>query len=99
MLDAVASTYVNALAKGKQKTINPAWKSDLSNTYANYFGARRVYGSDGPGRSQWLHFCLGADVSEKGFSRQGIATVPDTKKANDKTGSDAARWTGTNELD
>ena len=44
-------------------------------------------------------FAWGADVSEKGLSRQGIATVPDTKKANDKTGSDAARWTGTNELD
>lgn len=41
-------------------------------------------------------FAWGADVSEKGFSRQGIATVPDTKSAADKTGSDAARWTGTN---
>lgn len=41
-------------------------------------------------------FAWGADVSEKGFSRQGIATVPDTKVAADKTGSDAARWTGTN---
>ena len=41
-------------------------------------------------------FAWGADVSEKGFSRPGIATVPDTKTAADKTGSDAARWTGTN---
>lgn len=41
-------------------------------------------------------FAWGADVSEKGFSRQGIAIVPDTKAAADKTGSDAARWTGTN---
>lgn len=41
-------------------------------------------------------FAWGADVSEKGFSRQGIATVPDTKAVADKTGSDAARWTGTN---
>ena len=41
-------------------------------------------------------FAWGADVSEKGFSRQGIATVSDTKAAADKTGSDAARWTGTN---
>ena len=64
-LDAVASAYVNALAKGKQKTINPAWKSDLSNIYANYFGARRVYGSDGPGRSQWLHLCLGCRRERK----------------------------------
>lgn len=29
-------------------------------------------------------FAWGADVSEKGFSRQGIATVPDTKAAADK---------------
>jgi len=157
-LDAVASAYVNALAKGKQKTINPAWKSDLSNIYANYFGAfPKTFTYKGksytpqsfaqslglnpddyvsltsfthhPFYSQFIievqdnwrwaesynlpldefmevmdqavrngyTFAWGADVSEKGFTRQGIATVPDTKKAADKTGSDAARWTGTNE--
>jgi aminopeptidase C len=44
-------------------------------------------------------FAWGADVSEEGFSRRlkGIATVPATSKKSDKTGSDAARWTGTNE--
>lgn len=42
-------------------------------------------------------FAWGSDVSEKGFSRKGIATVPDETEAADKTGSDAARWTGTNE--
>lgn len=42
-------------------------------------------------------FAWGSDVSEKGFSRKGIATVPDEAEAADKTGSDAARWTGTNE--
>ena len=41
-------------------------------------------------------FDWGADVSEAGFGRDGIARVPDTKAARDKTGSDAARWTGTN---
>ena len=41
-------------------------------------------------------FAWGADVSEAGFGRDGIARVPDTKAARDKTGSDAARWTGTN---
>ncbi len=157
-LDAVASAYVNALAKGKQKTINPAWKSDLSHIYENYFGAfpetftykGKSYTPQSFAKSLGLNpddyvsltsfthhpfyskfiievqdnwrwaesynlpldefmevmdqavrngytFAWGADVSEKGFSRQGIATVPDTKKANDKTGSDAARWTGTNE--
>lgn len=157
-LDAVASAYVNALAKGKQKTINPAWKSDLSHIYENYFGAfpetftykGKSYTPQSFAKSlgltpddyvsltsfthhpfyskfiievqdnwRWAEsynlpldefmevmdqavrngytFAWGADVSEKGFTRQGIATVPDTKKAADKTGSDAARWTGTNE--
>lgn len=41
-------------------------------------------------------FAWGADVSEPGFGRDNIARVPDTKAARDKTGSDAARWTGTN---
>lgn len=38
----------------------------------------------------------GADVSEKGFGRDGIARVPADKKERDAQGSDAARWTGTN---
>lgn len=43
-------------------------------------------------------FAWGADVSEKGFNaRKGVATVPADGKENDKTGSDAARWTGSNE--
>lgn len=42
-------------------------------------------------------FAWGSDVSEKGFnSRKGIASVPASGKDNDKTGSDAARWTGDN---
>ena len=43
-------------------------------------------------------FAWGSDVSEKGFdARKGVATVPSGVKENDKTGSDAARWTGSNE--
>jgi len=34
-----------------------------------------------------------SDVSERGFSRKGIAVVPDTK-ANEGPGSDQARWVG-----
>lgn len=41
-------------------------------------------------------FAWGADVSEKGFSRKGVATVPAKEYKNDLSGSDAARWTGTN---
>ncbi len=41
-------------------------------------------------------FAWGADVSETGFSRNGIATVPAKSYKNDLTGSDAARWMGTN---
>ena len=35
----------------------------------------------------------GSDVSEKGFTRKGLATLPDIK-GTDLTGSDAARWLG-----
>lgn len=43
-------------------------------------------------------FAWGSDVSEKGFNaRTGTAKVPADAKDNDKTGSDAARWTGSNE--
>ena len=43
-------------------------------------------------------FAWGSDVSEKGFdARKGGATVPAGAKENDKTGSDAARWTGSND--
>ena len=41
-------------------------------------------------------FAWGADVSETGFSRNGIATVPAKSYKSDLTGSDAARWMGTN---
>lgn len=36
----------------------------------------------------------GSDVSEAGFTRDGIAVVPDEVKSNELTGSDMARWTG-----
>ena len=39
----------------------------------------------------------GADVSEAGFNRNGMATIPAGNKKKDATGSDAARWTGSNE--
>lgn len=39
-------------------------------------------------------FCWGADVSEKGFTRDGIAGCPDADNGADITGSDMARWTG-----
>lgn len=37
-LDAVASAYVGAIAKGNLKKISLTWKNDLSNIYKNYFG-------------------------------------------------------------
>lgn len=36
----------------------------------------------------------GADVSEQGFTRDGIAVLPDAAKGAELTGSDMARWTG-----
>lgn len=157
-LDAVASAYVNAIAKGKQKKINPMWKKDLDNIYKNYFGelpkeftyqgkkytpqsfakSLGLNADDYVSLTSYTHhpfytkfileiqdnwrwaesynlpldefmevmdqavrngytFAWGADVSEKGFSRLGLATVPDEKGGADKAGSDAARWTGTND--
>ncbi len=157
-LDAVASAYVGAIAKGKLKKINPVWKKDLCGIYANYFGELpKEFTVDGKtftpqtyvqelglnpddyvsltsythhpfygkfvleiqdnwrwaesynlpldefmqvmeeGVKNGYTFAWGSDVSEKGFqSRKGIASVPASAKDNDKTGSDAARWTGDN---
>lgn len=39
-------------------------------------------------------FAWGADVSEIGFTRDGIAVFPDADRGADITGSDMARWTG-----
>ncbi len=36
----------------------------------------------------------GSDVSEPGFTRNGIAVMPDMESAADLTGSDAAHWLG-----
>ena len=36
----------------------------------------------------------GSDVSETGFTRNGIAVVPEEIKTADLSGSDMARWTG-----
>ena len=158
-LDAVAGSYVKAIAKGDHRKINPAWKKDLNSIYANYFGTLpetfeyegKVYTpqsfvsylginpDDYVSLTSYTHhpfytkfileiqdnwrwaesynlpldefmevcdyavrngycFAWGSDVSEAGFkSREGIAVVPATSKDNDKTGSDAARWTGSNE--
>lgn len=39
-------------------------------------------------------FAWGSDVSEDGFTRDGVAVVPDADKAAEHSGSDMARWTG-----
>ena len=39
-------------------------------------------------------FAWGSDVSEQGFTRDGIAVMPDASKGAELTGSDMARWTG-----
>lgn len=158
-LDAVASAYVKAIAKGEHKKISPAWKKDLSSIYENYFGKLpetftykgKTYTpqsyvqylglnpDDYVSLTSYTHhpfyskfileiqdnwrwaesynlpldefmevmdqavrngycFAWGSDVSEKGFkAREGVAVVPANGKDNDKTGSDAARWTGSND--
>ncbi len=39
-------------------------------------------------------FAWGSDVSEQGFTRDGVAVMPDAKRGAELTGSDMARWTG-----
>lgn len=41
----------------------------------------------------------GSDVSESGFSRQGIAVIPDNSKLAKELGSDMARWLKMNKSD
>ncbi len=156
-LDAVASAYVKAIAKGNFKKLSPCWINGLEAIYDSYVGKLpEKFEKDGKTYTpksyaeslglnmddyvsltsfshhpyyskfvievqdnwRWAEsynlpldefmevmdqavrngytFAWGADVSEKGFGRDGVATVPDTKAGRDKTGSDAARWTGTN---
>ena len=44
-------------------------------------------------------FAWGADVSEQGFTRDGIAVYPDAEKGAELTGSDMARWLGLSQSD
>lgn len=44
-------------------------------------------------------FAWGSDVSEEGFTRNGIAVVPDAEKAAELSGSDMARWLGLSATD
>ena len=41
----------------------------------------------------------GSDVSEEGFTRNGIAVIPDVKKGAELTGSDMAHWLGLSKAD
>ena len=41
----------------------------------------------------------GSDVSEEGFTRNGIAVMPDVKKGAELTGSDMAYWLGLSKAD
>ena len=44
-------------------------------------------------------FAWGADVSEQGFTRDGVAIFPDATKGAELTGSDMARWLGLSAAD
>ena len=153
-LDAVASGYVNAIAKGRIRKLSPVWKEGLSAIYDTYLGAcpdkfthkgveytprsfadkLGLKAEDYISLTSYTHhpfyvkfiieiqdnwrgglsynlpidefmevmdnainegftFAWGSDVSEAGFTRNGIAVMPDLERA-DLSGSDMARWTG-----
>lgn len=48
---------------------------------------------------QGYTFAWGSDVSEAGFTRNGIAVMPDVNSPADQTGSDMARWIGATPAD
>ena len=152
-LDAVASGYINAIAKGKLSKLTPVWKNGLSAIYDTYLGAcpekftykgkeytpKSFYESTGLNADDYISltsythhpfyqpFVLeiqdnwrwassynlpidelmevfdnainkgytiawGSDVSEQGFTRDGIAVMPDAEKVQELSGSDMAHW-------
>ena len=145
-LDAVASGYINAIAKGKLSKLTPVWKNGLAAIYDTYLGkcpenftykgkeytpkpddyvsltsythhpfysqfAIEIQDNWRNGLSYNLPidefmavmdnavkkgytFAWGSDVSEQGFTRDGIAVMPDINKESELSGSDMARWTG-----
>lgn len=155
-LDAVATAYVKAIAKGNHRKLTPCWKKGLEGIYDAYVGelptefevngkkyTPKSYAEslglnlddyvsltsfthypfydkfviEVPDNWRWAEsynlpldefmevmdnavregytFAWGADVSEPGFGRDGVARVPLAAGQKDLTGSDAARWTGT----
>ena len=155
-LDAVATAYVKAIAKGNHRKLTPCWKKGLEGIYDTYVGelptefevngkkyTPKSYAEslglnlddyvsltsfthypfydkfviEVPDNWRWAEsynlpldefmevmdyavregytFAWGADVSEPGFGRDGVARVPLAAGKKDLTGSDAARWTGT----
>lgn len=155
-LDAVATAYVKAIAKGNHRKLTPCWKKGLEGIYDAYVGelptefevngkkyTPKSYAEslglnlddyvsltsfthypfydkfviEVPDNWRWAEsynlpldefmevmdnavregytFAWGADVSEPGFGRDGVARVPLAAGGKDLTGSDAARWTGT----
>ena len=156
-LDAVASAYVNAIAKSHSKKLSPVWKDGLIRIYDTYLGeypeSFTYNGKEYTPKSfaqelglnpddyvsltsythhpfyekinieiedNWRNglsynlpldefmevmnnaidkgftFAWGSDVSEQGFTRNGIAVMPDAEKAQELSGSDMARWVGGN---
>ena len=154
-VDAVATAFVNALAKGKQKKLTPAWPKAFRGIYDAYLGEcpteftynGKTYTPQSycqslglklddyvsltsythhPFYSQFVleiqdnwrwgmsynlpldefmevfdyalehdyPIAWGSDVSETGFTRGGIAVVPDTEGTADNSGSDRDHWLG-----
>ncbi|EJW93925.1 peptidase C1-like family protein [gut metagenome] len=159
-LDAVASGYVNAIARGRFNKLTSVWRKGLESIYDTYLGkcpetftyqgkeytpksfaeSLGINPDDYVSLTSFTHypfytkfsievqdnwrnglsynlpieelmavmdnavkkgytFAWGSDVSEKGFSRDGIAVMPDINKESELSGSDMARWTGLTKAD
>ena len=152
-LDAVASGYINAIAKGKLSKLTPVWKNGLAAIYDTYLGkcpenftykgkeytpktfaeSLGLNPDDYVSLTSYTHhpfysqfaieiqdnwrnglsynlpidelmevfdnainkgytIAWGSDVSEQGFTRDGIAVMPDAEKVQELSGSDMAHW-------
>lgn len=154
-LSAVTKAYVDAIAKGKLKTLSPVWNSTLDAIYDSYLGKcpekfeyngkqytpRTFVDELGLNMDDYVSLtsfthhpfyqtfaievednwrnalsynlpieelmqvmdnaiekgytiAWGGDVSEDGFTRKGLAVLPDKEKGAELTGSDRAHWVG-----
>lgn len=105
-LDATTKAYVEAIAKNPNRTLSTNWKKGFDAIVDSFLGETpETFEYNGKNYtpasyrdemgivpSDYVTLAWGSDVSEKGFTRNGIGVLLDDVKAT--TGSDQERWIG-----